>query len=224
MTGIGDMQFRYFFDPLCGWCYASAPALAALAEQAGGRLDMMPSGLFAAPRPTASIADHAWHNDQRIASMTGQPFSEAYHQRVLQAPGGVFDSSALTHALVALGEWQHGLEPRFLHQAQIARYVGGEDTSDAMVVARIAASVADQAGIALDVAALADRLRHDADLHARTDARIAETQRAMAALRISGVPQLVAIVGGRHVIVRGDDIYAGGDRLLTALAALDRAA
>jgi protein-disulfide isomerase-like protein with CxxC motif len=30
MTKAHALQFHYFFDPLCGWCYASAPALAAI--------------------------------------------------------------------------------------------------------------------------------------------------------------------------------------------------
>ena len=28
---MNALKLYYFFDPLCGWCYASAPALAGLA-------------------------------------------------------------------------------------------------------------------------------------------------------------------------------------------------
>lgn len=28
MTAMNPFRLQYFFDPLCGWCYASAPALA----------------------------------------------------------------------------------------------------------------------------------------------------------------------------------------------------
>src|SRR5271163_4890850 len=41
------VKLDYFFDPLCGWCYASAPALEALAEAFPDALTMLPSGLFA---------------------------------------------------------------------------------------------------------------------------------------------------------------------------------
>jgi putative protein-disulfide isomerase len=43
----------------------------------------MPSGLFCdegARHITAQWAEYAWTNDRRIASLTGQPFSESYHQ------------------------------------------------------------------------------------------------------------------------------------------------
>src|SRR5277367_6468986 len=72
--------FRYLFDPLCGWCYASAPALAALADRYGDRIQMMPSGLFAGggTRAIAQIADHATRTDKLIAEKTRQVDSDAY--------------------------------------------------------------------------------------------------------------------------------------------------
>ena len=101
-----NLELQYFFDPLCGWCYTSAPALTALAERHGAALQMMPIGLFMQPRPIAGIADFAWQNDQRIAALTGQRFTESYRTQVLQAADGVFDSTPLTRALTALAE-QH---------------------------------------------------------------------------------------------------------------------
>jgi len=62
-------------DPFCGWCYASAPALKAVAERFPAALTMRPSGLFAGARPIASIADHSWRNAKRIAELTGQQTS-----------------------------------------------------------------------------------------------------------------------------------------------------
>ncbi|MDQ1199058.1 DsbA family protein [Agrobacterium sp. SORGH_AS 787] len=221
---IYTMRFRYFFDPLCGWCYASAPALAALAERAGDRITMMPSGLFTAPRPVSTMADHAWRNDRWIMELTGQQFTEDYHRNVLLAADGVFDSTALTRTLVALGEQDRALEARFLHDAQIARYVRGEDTAKAEVVARVAATVANDAGITLGADALADRLLRDARLHMLTDDRIAQTQRDMSALGIRGVPQLVVDVDGRSHLISGEALYAGGNRLLDALSRLTVAA
>lgn len=53
------IELQYFFDPFCGWCYASAPALEGLAAKYPGQLSMMPSGLFFDGRPISSMADHA---------------------------------------------------------------------------------------------------------------------------------------------------------------------
>lgn len=37
----------YLFDPLCGWCYAAAPALKFLQAQEGVEVVLAPTGLFA---------------------------------------------------------------------------------------------------------------------------------------------------------------------------------
>lgn len=214
-----DLELKYFFDPLCGWCYAAAPALRHLAGTFGHKLAMMPTGLFVAPRPVTAISDHAWTNDQRIGRMTGQIYTEAYHRNVLLAPNGVFSSQALTRALVALGQLDPALEPQFMHAAQIARYVDGKDTSRTEVVVPIAAEVAKAKGHVLDPDRFRARLDGDAALHRATDKRIAEGQRQMGALQIKGVPQLVAIDASGTRIIDSQALYAGGDAVLTVLGA-----
>ena len=217
---MSDLEFRYFFDPLCGWCYASAPALAGLAEHHGDRLRMMPVGLFTQPRPIGAIADHAWRNDQRIGGLTGQRFSEAYHRNVLQAPDGVFTSGPLTLALAALGEIDPRLEPRFLHAAQIARYVEGRDTSRTEEVVRVAEAVAAGNSASLDTAAFAERLRTDAALTDRVEARMAAARDEMRSLPGSGVPQLLVCAGGRAHPISGQTLYGGKEAVLAAVRQL----
>jgi putative protein-disulfide isomerase len=212
------MQLDYFFDPLCGWCYASAAALAGLAKSHGEALVMRPSGLFMPPRPISSIADHAWSNDQRIAALTGVTFSQAYHDKVLHAPGAVFSSRPLSLALQALGQVDRGLEPRFLHQAQIARYVRAEDTSQVAPVVAIAADLMQAAGHAFDAAEFADRLQSDTALAEALDARVAETNRMQANLP-RGVPLLLVTAKGRSLVLNGEAIYHGPDRVRSAIAA-----
>jgi len=86
MTDVNDqaMKLDYFFDPFCGWCYASAPALKAVAERFTAALTMRPSGLFAGARPIASIADHSWRNAKRIAELTDLLTTFGKHREVLQ--------------------------------------------------------------------------------------------------------------------------------------------
>ena len=212
-----SFELQYFFDPLCGWCYASAPALAGLAERHGAALRMMPVGLFMQPRPVAAIAEHAWHNDQRIVALTGQRFTEAYRSRVLLAADGVFDSTPLTRALVALGALDTALEPRLLHVAQLARYVDGMDTCTVDAVSRIAADVATSAGHGLDADELAARLRDDRVLAENTARRVAAARQAMPA---GGVPQLLLRADGVNQVIAGQDLYTGPQRLLARIASL----
>ncbi len=224
MPAKSDLDFQYLFDPLCGWCYASAPAFVGLADAYGSHLRVMPTGLFCGQRPVASIADHAWRNDRRIAELTGQCFSEDYHRNVLLAPEGIFDSTALTCALVGLGELDRVLEPRFLHRAQIARYVEGRDTSRPETAAEIAGAVACDAGLELDVDRFAERLRYDQGLRAATAARIAEAEAVMRRLGASGVPLLVLRANDRRHIITGQDLYSGAPALLARIAAIVAAA
>ncbi|WP_244629714.1 DsbA family protein [Martelella limonii] len=210
-------HLTYLFDPLCGWCYAAAPQLKRVAETYGERLTLMPTGLFVPPRPVSAIADHARANDGRIQALTGQPFSEAYHQGVMRAPGGVFSSQALTLGLVALGQIDPALEPLFLHAAQKARYVDGLDTARADVVAAIAETVAGRFGIERDSVAIQAAIEGDAALKEATDRRISDALALMAKLGVHGVPQLV--VTDRHGarIIDSQTLYSGGDAVLAAL-------
>lgn len=215
-----NLELQYFFDPLCGWCYASAPALAGLAERHGAALRMMPVGLFTQPRPIAGIADYAWQNDQRIATLTGQRFSEAYRAQVLLAADGLFDSTPLTRALTALAEQDASLEPHLLHAAQLARYVDGVDTCRAEAVAQIAVNVAQGAGLSLDATEFAARLRDDRALAEATARRVAQAQQAMQALPSGGVPQLRITIDGVSQVIAGQHLYTGPQRLLEQLQAL----
>lgn len=209
-----QVRLDYFFDPFCGWWYASAKAVEAMAERFGPRLNMQPSELFTQPRPVSAIADHAFKNDTRIGQLTGQVFTDAYHQGVMRAPNGVFDSMPATRALVALGQINRKFEASFLHAVQLARYVDGRDTSKIEEVAGVAAAIA---GDDVDAAAFAERLGNDDRLAADTNERIARTQAMMQALQTSGVPQLLVTVGNEHAIVQGHDLYSGGDHLLALL-------
>lgn len=207
-----NFELRYYFDPLCGWCYASAPSIAGLAERFPDQFSLMPSGLFMHARPVADMADHAWRNDRRIAELTGQRFTVDYHRKVLLAPQGVFDSTPLTFALVALGEVDRRIELRFLHAAQIARYVDGRDTSRIEVAADVAAAVAADAGIELDRVAFARQLG-DVELVKRVAKRVAAAQADLGGFPSRGVPQLLLVAREHRRRLDGHDLYAGRDVL-----------
>jgi len=213
------ITFRYLFDPFCGWCYASAPALATLADIWGEKLHMMPSGLFtnAGACAVAAIADHAWRNDQRIERLTGQVFSKAYERDVLGNSQGVFDSGNATRALIALGRINSALESRFLHSVQVARYVAGRDTTLAQEVATVAVKIAAEAGIRLDEAEFARSLVSDAGWETETQKRISSSNKLMQRLSVSGVPLLVMTVDGVDHLIHGEALYGGASALNSAI-------
>ncbi len=213
-------KLQYIFDPLCGWCYASAPALDYLSRHYGDRLELMPCGLFSgdgARQITALWAGHAWSNDQRIASLTGQPFSEAYHRLLLS--GGSFDSTYMNRALTAFQHAGAAAEAGLLHALQHARYVDGQDTSRSDVVADISTTWAQEHGTD-GGAELADRLEADDGLRSLSDLRTARVQRLMSEKGVRGVPLLLATADDAEHVISGHALYGGMQSISAALAEL----
>lgn len=206
----------YLFDPLCGWCYAAAPALQYLQGVEGVHISLAPTGLFAGAgaRPMdAQFAAYAWSNDQRIQQLTGQQFTQAYRDQILGAASGRFDSGPATSALTAVAQTAPGSELDALHALQHARYVDGRDTADAQVLA----DVLNNLGLA-DAAAMV--LAPDAVLHRAVAERVASAQATMQAVGARGVPQLViAGQGGALRLLSGDALLGPREQLLERVLA-----
>lgn len=217
------MTFTYLFDPLCGWCYAAAPAIQALRDSGMGDIAMAPVGMFYQPRPMNSMAEHAKKNDLRIQELTKQPFSETYFEQVLGKEDGEFSSKALTLAIVFLESQQLGLAGPFLHTAQIRRYVDGLDTSNSDVVADIAYEVAQKQGVALERAQIYAALTDDDTLQQRTEQMVQHAGRLLSQMQSQGVPQLVMTSNGQNYMFSGADLYQGPEGFLTLLNAIKEA-
>eukprot|EP01041_Mallomonas_annulata_P029412 gene29412-51407_t len=109
-------------------------------SQEGVEVVLAPTGLFAGAgaRPMdAQFAAYAWANDQRIQQLTGQPFTQAYRDKILGAEGGRFDSGPATLALTAVAQTAPERELDALHALQHARYVDGRDNTDPAVIAEV---------------------------------------------------------------------------------------
>ena len=147
-----SITVTYLFDPLCGWCYAAAPALKYLQGVEGIEMALAPTGLFAGAgaRPMdAQFAAYAWANDQRIQQLTGQPFTQAYRDRILGAANARFDSGPATLALTAVAQTAPERELDALHALQLARYGEGRDNADPAVIADVLCSLGLQAAAAV---------------------------------------------------------------------------
>lgn len=181
-----SITVTYLFDPLCGWCYAAAPALKYLQGVEGIDVKLAPTGLFAGAgaRPMdAQFAAYAWANDQRIQQLTGQPFTQAYRDHILGAANGRFDSGPATLALTAVAQTAPERELDALHALQHARYVEGRDNADPAVIADVLCS------LGLQAAAAVLHEPHDA-LRAALLERVASARATMQLLGAQGVPQL----------------------------------
>ncbi|MCT7374086.1 DsbA family protein [Chelativorans sp. EGI FJ00035] len=207
------MHLSYLFDPLCGWCYGAAPVIGGLMQRSGFAVELIPTGLFAGEGAfpiSDGFAAHAWDADQRIARLSGQPFSEAYRRNVLGNRRSRVNSGPATLALTAVRLTAPEREFDTLHAIQRARYEGGRDNGDAAVVADV-----------LDAFALGDAARRfsspDDELLSANRARIAEGRAAMQRFGARGVPALVAAEQDDPRLVDSSLLYSGVDALAGAL-------
>ncbi|KZT16492.1 protein-disulfide isomerase [Acidovorax sp. GW101-3H11] len=213
MPTTPTVTVTYLFDPLCGWCYAAAPALKFLQAQEGVEVVLAPTGLFAGAgaRPMdAQFAAYAWANDQRIQQLTGQPFTQAYRDQILGAEGGRFDSGPATLALTAVAQTAPERELDALHALQHARYVDGRDNTDPAVIAEVLRALGLQQAATL-------ALSPDTALQRANGDRTATAQAMLRAVGARGVPQLVVTGQGGALRLLGGDALLGPREQLLAL-------
>ena len=203
----------YLFDPLCGWCYGATPALDKLAATPGIGLKLAPTGLFSGEgaRPmNTGFAGYAWSNDQRIARLSGQVFSDAYRRNCLLASGMSFDSGPATLALTAVALSAPAYEWAALKVIQKARYVDGRDITKLAVLAEILQE--------LGLSEVAARIAApDESLRMPNRARIADAQAEMRQFAAEGVPAL--IIGDERRLVQANELFSNLDGLVAGLPA-----
>lgn len=207
-----NVKLHYLFDPLCGWCYGASATIATLAAHPAVDVQPQATGLFsgAGARPMKSFAAQAWENDQRIAALSGQTFSEAYRRDVLEADDASLDSTIGTLAVTAVADSAPDRAIEALSAIQRARYVDGKDITSAAVVADILTDL----GLT-DAAARV--LSPDAALTELVRKRGAVARDLMSSHHLQGVPALIADVDGTQFALDASKLYAGPDAILAAL-------
>lgn len=205
---------HYIYDPLCGWCYAAAPLVAAAREQlpvvthGGG----MMAGSHRQP-VTERLRNYVMPHDRRIAALSGQPFGQAYFDGLLRDRDAVFDSEPpITAILAAHAMAGAGRDLDLLARIQRAHYVEGRRIADPLVLAELAAD------IGLDreafVAAYAAHQGQPARAH------IAESRALLAHAGGQGFPTLVLERGGRLQVLDSGRFLGQVDEWRERLAAL----
>jgi putative protein-disulfide isomerase len=135
------VRLHYIHDPLCGWCYGASPLVQAartvLPVQAHG------GGMMAGAqrqRVTPQLRQYVMQHDQRIAQVSGQPFGDAYFNRLLRDVSAVYDSEPpITAELAAQALAGRGLD--LLARVQKAHYVEGRRIADAAVLRELAVDI-----------------------------------------------------------------------------------
>ena len=209
----GTTTLHYVYDPLCGWCYAAAPMVDAVAAT-GQALALHGGGLW--EPATGLLPDKAAYireSDARIASTTGQTFGDPYLRGLLDDPTAVFWSEPTIAAVLAAGRVQPGAEVGMLHAIQRAHYVDGRHVVQVDVLNEIAAS------IGLDGHVFGEALRRAAAAD-----HIASTRALMARLDLRGFPGLVLERGSELIRAPHERFYGRPEAFAAAVADLARVA
>ncbi|VFS54467.1 DsbA family protein [Moellerella wisconsensis] len=136
------LKLIYIYDPLCGWCYGAEPLLEIAAQHSSIQLELHAGGMLANDRKLLindSFRQHIIKSDQRIAAITGQPFTAAYRQ-MLSENNLTFDSAPPITAILAAGK-QSQQDFAMLKAIQHAHYVMGRRISENEVLFSIATEI-----------------------------------------------------------------------------------
>jgi len=206
----------YLFDPFCGWCYGAAPQIAALRAALGeDRIQGLPVGLFAGEyaRPMdPEFRDYAWSNDQRIAAMTSQTFSQAYFDQVLSNFAAPLDSGPPTLAFAVADRLRQGSGLALLDRMQRARFVEGRDLTVPATLFDLAAELGH------------DRVKFQAAFDGPEGKAALQTALdhgdvLMGRLRLRGVPALAVSHGDHYHPITGSPLLDPGQGLVEHLVA-----
>ncbi|MDH3000296.1 hypothetical protein A1D23_08900 [Chelonobacter oris] len=200
------MKLHYFYDPLCGWCYAAAPLANAAAEMLP--LQLHGGGLMSGRVIDAQFRDYVLPHDARIARLSKQVFGDAYKDGLLKQVGTVLDSAPpITAVLTA--EQLDGRGLAMLAQLQKAHYVDGKKVSQRAVLFSLAA----QAGYDVErFNAVFDTLAGSG-----CDKHIAQSRRLMAQYQASGFPTFLLEKNGRFRQLDHHAFYGNPDAWRDAL-------
>ncbi len=190
-------RLHYIYDPLCGWCYAAAPLVAAVQALPGVELVLHGGGLFAAPTELAApMRAHIRASDARIAEMSGQPFGAAYLDGLLADPATIVHSAPTIAAVLAAEQVAPGRGPAMLKAIQHAHYVDGRR----VVAPEVLSDLAQSLGLPAEAFEAARRT-------APVDSHVEETRRTMATYGIRGFPAVLREQAGQITPLPLADFY-----------------
>lgn len=206
---------HYLFDPLCGWCYGATPTLFNMVDNSDVTIELLPTGLFSGERSMSmddDFAAYAWSNDQRIAHLTGQSFTERYREFVLGDRKQLFDSGPATVALTTVSLTAPERELEVLKAIQHARFVGGNDITKLYTLISILKT------LGLNDAASMLENSNEGLLNAHR-IRINRANTLMQEFSARGVPTFIASSETKRWLLHTNEIYSNPNALFSQMKA-----
>jgi putative protein-disulfide isomerase len=135
---MSGLQFVYFADPMCSWCYGFSPVIATLAERFEGRLGLqvVMGGLRAGNTEPMTQKDKdyvrgAW---SKVGEATGQPFDPSFFDRETF----VYDTEPACRAVVTARRLQPNMVLPMLARVARAFYAEARDMTATDEIAEVA--------------------------------------------------------------------------------------
>ncbi|MBJ7554376.1 DsbA family protein [Marinomonas spartinae] len=175
------LKVHYFFDPMCGWCYAASSLVEVLANMQAFEILYHPGGMIPKRAIEPSFRQHILQADKRITEMTKVPFGDNYIARVKGPEEYVVDSLLPTQAMIA-GEKMGIDRHTMLVALQKAHYQEGKHLHEPEVLAELALS------LGLDKAEWEKTMTQSS--HAMKS-EITQSRQLMSQMQVSGFPTFI---------------------------------
>lgn len=210
-----DPILHYFYDPLCGWCYASEPLIEISRQIADLRIELHGGGLISDPvRLPEAKRKQVRVADARIHDLTGQVFGPAYLDGLLDHPDAIWHSPPTIAAVMAAEAIAKDQAFPMIAAIQRAHYVYGRRVVDADTLADLARS------IGLNESEFRERYES-----ASVAEHIEEAREMMHRFGLYGFPTFLLELAGQFVRLPHEPLYGKPDefkKLITSF--LEKAA
>ena len=204
---------HYVYDPLCGWCYAAEPLVAA-AVAAGVPVVLHGGGLWdPAVHATDAKRRMMRETDAHISRLTGQRFGPGYLDGLLVDPQSLWWSRPTIAAVLAADALSPGRGVDMIGAVQRAHYRDGRRVVEDEVLVDCARA------IGLDPQRFRDALEQTP-----VDAHVADTRALMRRHGLGGFPSFLVGHGGALARLPHEGCYGQPDAFVAAVreAADDR--
>lgn len=196
-----DPILHYFYDPLCGWCYASEPLIEIARQIADLRIELHGGGLIPEPvRLPEAKRKQVRVADARIHDLTGQVFGPAYLEDLLDHPDAIWHSPPTIAAVMAAEAIAKDKAFPMIAAIQRAHYVHGRRVVDPDTLADLAQS------IGLDESAF--RKRYASAFVAE---HIEDSRGMMRQFGLHGFPTFLLEISGQFVRLQHEPLYGKPD-------------